>query len=279
MLDNCPYDLVAPIGSGGCAQVFRGVRRDTGLVAAVKVQREGVLGGHRFRREIDVLSQLDHPHVMGVIEADRHARWYAMPLAEGTLDDLRTRDPFAWSELRHALSSICGALLHTHPRGLVHRDVSSTNVLEMPGGHWVLSDYGLVNRPAGRPDTPTRTGAGFGTPRFSAPEVHHDPRTATPASDAYSIGALASWFTGIAADQDPTSEIGQYWWSLVRGTVLFRPEERWAMDSVASHLSTTPATVEVPAGFTPPMSCPRCGRREGVDGTGRCVSCGFVDDY
>src|SRR3954468_10905681 len=97
---GCPYDLVAPIGSGGFAQVFRGERRDTGLVAAIKIQKEGPVAMARFRREIDVLCQLDHPHVMPILEADPAGRWYAMPLAEHTLRWVHDHRPLDWETFR-----------------------------------------------------------------------------------------------------------------------------------------------------------------------------------
>jgi serine/threonine protein kinase len=199
----------------------------------------------RFRREIDVLRELDHPHVMPIIEADPAARWYAMPIAEYTLRQLHDRDPLAWEALREALSSVCGAMLHMHAHGLVHRDASPGNVLCLQDGHWVLADYGLVRRPPGVSDSLTRTGMRFGTPRFSAPEVHHDPRTATSAADAYSLGALASWFTLIPPDREVSSAAGLYWSDLIRNTVLFDPRDRWSVSRVGGIASTVrfPAAV------------------------------------
>jgi serine/threonine protein kinase len=147
-VEGCPYKLVAPIGSGGFAQVFRGVRRDTGLVAAIKIQKDDPLAMACFRREIDVLRRLDHPHVMAIIEADPAGRWYAMALADYTLRQLHDRNPLDWETLREALSSVCGAMLHMHAQGLVHRDASPDNVLCLPNRHWVLADHGPRTPPA-----------------------------------------------------------------------------------------------------------------------------------
>ncbi len=189
-MDSCPYDLGRIVGEGGFAIVYRGTHRGTGRVAAVKVQRDGPLAQLRFRSEIEVMQQLDHPHVMPVLEIDPGRRWYAMPLARYSLRQLHDREPGAWGELRRALGSINGALMHTHPHDFIHRDVSPDNVLLLESGHWVLADYGIVMPRRPRAGRPTTTGTLIGTEFFSAPEVLRDPSSATTASDMFS-GAAA----------------------------------------------------------------------------------------
>jgi serine/threonine protein kinase len=67
------------------ARVHRGIHRESGREAAIKVPKNGPLGAPRFLREIDVLQRLDHPHVMPILEIDGRRRWYAMPLADNSL--------------------------------------------------------------------------------------------------------------------------------------------------------------------------------------------------
>jgi len=255
--------------------VFRGERRDTGLVAAIKLQRDGPLAADRMRREIDTLAQLDHPNVMPIIEADHAARWYAMPLASCALRDLHDRAPSDWETLRRALQQTCAGLRYMHRHGFVHRDVSPGNVLQLDEDHWVIADHGLVKRPKG--SSLTGTGMHFGTLQFSAPEVHHDPRTATPAADAYSIGALANWYTNITTRQEPDSEWGRFWSELICGALRFDPVRRWTMAQIAGHLARRPVAALVWAGHSPHM-CARCGTHDGIDHAGRCIRCGFLDE-
>jgi serine/threonine protein kinase len=274
---DCPYDFLGQIGSGGCAVVYRAIRLDRPTIAAaVKVQKPGPFGTARFRREIDIARRLDHPHVMPLIDASRVDAWYAMPLADGTLRRLHDRNPYDWEGLRTILGGVCGALLHAHANGIIHRDISPDNILQLPGHHWVLSDFGLARCERSAASI-TPPGALFGTPGFDAPEVHHDPRQASSASDAYSLGAIARWFTKISREQNATSERGKYWSELIRETTDYQPGRRWSIARIARHLEFAPATERVYNGGKELEACARCGGQDRQNGAGRCVRCGFLD--
>ncbi|HEX6666523.1 MAG TPA: protein kinase [Solirubrobacterales bacterium] len=277
-MDGCPYDLERLLGEGGMACVYLGVHRESGREAAIKVPKGGPLGMPRFLREIDVQQRLDHPHVMPILEIDPRRRWYAMPLADYSLADLHKRNPFDWEQLRVALSSLSGALMHGHVYGFVHRDVSPANLMRLGNGHWVLSDYGLV-KASGLDEIKTAPRAKFGTPGFSAPEVHLNPASATAAADAWSVGALASWFTGIGVMAGDDSPLSGAFSPLIDGTMRIDPASRWTMDQIAFSLNAGPVPVRVPvlAATTAPEQCARCGARAGHDASCRCLGCGFLD--
>ncbi len=278
-MDGCPYDLERLLGEGGMARVHLGIHRESGREAAIKVPKGGPLGAPRFLREIDVLQRLDHPHVMPILEIDRRRRWYAMPLADYSLADLHERNPFDGEQLRVALSSLSGALMHSHAYGFVHRDVSPVNLMRLGNGHWTLADYGLV-KASGLDEIRTSPNATFGTPRFSAPEVHLNPADATATADAWSVGALASWFTGIGVMAGDDSRLGAFFSPVIDGTMRIDPASRWTMDRIASHLNAElPVAVRVPvlAATATPDQCVRCGARTGHDASCRCLGCGFID--
>jgi serine/threonine protein kinase len=166
--------------------------------------------------------------------------------------------------------------MHMHAHGYVHRDVSPNNVMRLLGGRWVLADYGLVGRPRG--SSLTRPGMRFGTDFFSAPEVFFEPTQATAKADAYSIGALAEWFTNITAGQNPTSPVGRAWHALISNTRLFDPEDRWTIAEIVDHLNAMPLPVAVLVGSNLD-ACPACGGRVGRDHAERCRRCGYHDPY
>lgn len=277
--NGCPYQLGARLGQGGMARVYVGVHRLSGRVAAVKVPTGSPWAHRRFRQEVEVMARFDHPHLMPIIEADPEKRWYAMPLARRSLHDLRDANPFASEDLLRALSSVTGAMMHAHAHGCVHRDASPDNILELDGvGHWVLSDFGIAKAPRGL-RRGTEKGERFGTPIFSAPEVHANPPNASPAADAWSIGALASWFTSIRMGQMPSSKEGRDWLELIESTVRQDPAERWSIQRVNRKLEEMRmAGVQLPADQRSPQACIRCHLAAGRDATERCLHCGYVAD-
>lgn len=273
---DCPYELLSKIGSGGYADVYRAIHPDRPFEpVAVKVPKPGPVAAERFRREIDVLRRLDHVHLMTLIEASSRDEWFAMPLADMTLREFRAINPTDWEGLRMALSSACGALMHAHAHGVVHRDISPDNLLAIAGPHWLLSDFGVARITyASKSITPA--GAGWGAAEFVAPEVQRDPRSASPASDVYSFGALARWFTGIGLAQPELSIRGQYWSPLIDGTMALSAGDRWDLSRIAGHVAR-PMLERV---TTPPSfalgSCLRCGGA--VSLAGRCLRCGLMDE-
>jgi serine/threonine protein kinase len=235
----------------------------------------------RFKHEIEAMQRLDHPYVMPILEIDRERAWYAMPLAENTFRRFRSASPNAWNELRKILSGLSGALMHSHANGFVHRDASPDNLLKLFHGRWVLSDFGLVKFRPRRGGSITDPGARVGTEFFSAPEMRTDPSGAGTQADAWSVGALASWFTGITPSQKPSSTAGRYWGELVRGAMEPSPRRRWTISEIAAHLDSgldlTPRAPMPPIGTQDP--CSRCRQNRGLDAAGRCVGCGHMCPY
>jgi serine/threonine protein kinase len=275
---DCPYHPGARIGEGAMARVYFGTHLTTGRPAAIKIPKDGPWAVERFRREVDAMDRLDHPHVMPLLEADRERRWYAMPWARHSLTEQRRRAPSAWPILCKVLSSVAGGMMHAHANGCIHRDASPDNVLLLQNGHWVLADFGIAML-RGTSLRGTRSGQHFGTPDFSAPEVYLDPKNATPAADAWSLGALASWYTSIAPGQRPTTEAGTWWLALIENTVRHNPRERWSISDIAGFLDSMPT--DQPAilvGRGTSDICPRCGAGEDLDGAGRCRRCGFMGE-
>src|SRR5262249_27803250 len=132
------------LGRGGMGAVYL-ARRDPpaeGLPerAAVKVLaaelslEDGFL--LRFQREIDVLPQLGHPHVVRFLESGgAGGRYcYVMEYVAGpSYEDLRLRDGrLPWPEAFDLAWQVAPALKHAHDRGVIHRDIKPSNLLRGP---------------------------------------------------------------------------------------------------------------------------------------------------
>jgi len=206
------YDVLELIGFGGMGEVWRGVHRPTGEQVALKVlSRRGWRSPQlceAFRREVQTIAGLDHPHVVpiydqGTVGAEAAAVQQAlvegtpflvMALAErGTLGDrIRETGPMPWCELRPILGALLEALAHAHARGIVHLDLKPANVLMGGRGEApllpLLSDFGLVFHLDG-----TEQVSGLGqNPVCSPPEqMAGRPQDIGPESDLYSLGMMA----------------------------------------------------------------------------------------
>src|SRR5216683_2881019 len=125
---------------------------------AIKVLREELaasLGADRFLREIHVAAQLQHPHILTLIDsgaADAFL-YYVMPYVEGeTLRAKLARDgEFPVADAVRILREVADALAYAHAHGLVHRDVKPENI--MLSGRHALVMRCLEKKPADRPQS------------------------------------------------------------------------------------------------------------------------------
>src|SRR6266851_10242514 len=104
--------------------------------------------------------------------------------------------------------SVCEGLRRPHVEGWIHRDIKPGNLLLLDG-RWVVGDWGQGRRPRGETSDPrrTRTGTGFGTEGFAAPELSDDAHEVTPATDIYSLGQLVG---ALLTGSSPQSNIPCY---------------------------------------------------------------------
>jgi len=193
-----PYRLVATLGVGGMATVYRAEGPDG--PAAVKILHQSRITAEevkRFRREYITLERLRHPNVVRVYDTGDEGGypWIAMELVEGT--DLGTqlerwqsdppKDRFEWIEA--LFTELVEALAYVHEQGIVHRDLKPGNVLVGADGHARLTDFGVVKDPDAFPTSLTLAGRLVGTVAFMAPEQITGESPDTRA-DLYSLGAL-----------------------------------------------------------------------------------------
>ena len=197
------FKIVARVGAGSMAIVYRAFdhRLETEVVIKVpkkhKLQDAGLR--ERFRRESRLLVQLQHPHIVSILDVGLHSNvpFVVMQYLSGgcLLDRMQARNgqptALAVDSIRSWLLEIAKALDFAHQRQVVHRDVKPANILFDETGNAFLSDFGLTKIMYGEPDenAADETAAGFvvGTPNFVAPEIvlgaDYDGR-----ADQYSLG-------------------------------------------------------------------------------------------
>ena len=194
------YDIRGEVGRGGMALVFLAHERKHDRRVALKVMRPevaAVYGRERFAQEVRVAAQLNHPHILGLIDSGEvdGLLYYVMPFVDGeTLRERLDREG-AWSGPRalRLLRQIAEALHHAHSRGVIHRDLKPGNVL-CAGEHPYIMDFGVAKaireEEGGDPEL-TRPGVALGTPRYMAPEQALGGVPVDHRADLYAWGVLA----------------------------------------------------------------------------------------
>ena len=192
------YTLEALVGTGGSGEVWRAVPRRGGAAVAVKVLVAG--DPERQAREAALLGELDHPHLVRLVEVVHQPRRGGEArvalvlelLAGGSLAALLARrGRLRPGEVVTAVAPVAAALAHAHANGVVHGDLSPGNIVFTAEGRPVLTDLGVA-RVLGE------TAAGEVTPAYVDPTVARGGAPG-PASDVFGIAAAAFHaLTGVA---------------------------------------------------------------------------------
>ncbi|MGH7535126.1 MAG: protein kinase domain-containing protein, partial [Gemmatimonadales bacterium] len=193
------YRLERELGGGGMSRVFLAEERALGRKVVVKVLPPELGAGlniDRFRREIQLAANLQHPHIVPLLAAGQAdgLLYYTMPLVEG--ESLRARlvreHELPVGEAIRLLRDVVDALTCAHEHGVVHRDIKPDNVL-VSRHHGLVTDFGVakaLSESTGR-SALTSVGVALGTPAYMAPEQASADPNADHRVDIYAVGALA----------------------------------------------------------------------------------------
>ncbi len=174
------YRIERELSGGGMSRVFVAEELALGRRVAVKVLppelAEGITAD-RFRREVQLAAQLQHPHIVPLLTSERAAGlvFYVMPYVEGeTLRARLARDGVLPPDAAIRIArDVAEALGYAHAHGVIHRDVKPENIL-LSSGHALVLDFGVAKalREAAERggQAGTTAGVALGTPEYMAPE-------------------------------------------------------------------------------------------------------------
>jgi beta-lactam-binding protein with PASTA domain len=188
------YRVIARIGSGGMADVYRCEDLQLGRQVAVKLLHRRFSEDHefveRFRREASSAASLSHPNVVGVFDRGEWDGTYyiAMEYLGGRqLKELvREVGPLDVLQAIDITVQVLSAAGFAHQRGVVHRDIKPHNVMVDADGRVKVTDFGIAR--AGASEI-TETGSIIGTVQYLSPEQAQGAGV-SPRSDLYSIGVM-----------------------------------------------------------------------------------------
>jgi len=196
-----PWRLIREIGHGGMGAVYLAARDDEQFEqrAAIKLIKLGLDTNElleRFRRERQILANLDHPNIARLIDGGStpDGRPYlVMEYVEGqTVAAWRSQRNPTIEDCCRLFLQVCDAVSHAHAKLVVHSDLKPANILIAADGSPKLLDFGVAKLLSPDPAmdlTLTPTAGRPLTPEYASPEqVLGQP--VTTATDVYSLGAV-----------------------------------------------------------------------------------------
>ena len=201
-----PYEILAPLGSGGMGEVYRARDTRLGREVAVKVLPEslsddaGALA--RFEREARAVAALSHPNILAIFDFGTQGgtAYAVMELLRGsTLREALDCGALPQSRAIEFALQIAKGLCAAHEKGIVHRDLKPENLFVTSDGDVKILDFGLAKRTerlSGEDETnaptasrQTSPGTVMGTVAYMSPEqVRGEPLD--PRSDIFSFGSV-----------------------------------------------------------------------------------------
>ncbi len=189
------YEILALLGEGGMAGVYRARQASIKRDVAIKVIRPEMKNVEdflkRFQREAETVASMSHPHINKVFDYGTHEGkiYLVMELMTGgSLADRIRQGPLPLEDVDRILEEIASALDYAHLKGIIHRDLKPHNILFDETGGAFLGDFGLA-KTLTTDSTLTQSGMAIGTPAYMSPEQWQG-QVLDARSDIYSLGIV-----------------------------------------------------------------------------------------
>ena len=188
------FRVIAPLGQGGMATVWRARDELLGRDVALKILDPHLARSEKVRRrflhEARSTAVLDHPGIVAIHDAGEieGLAYIALALVDGaTLSEIAARQLMPCAEAVRIVSAAGAALAHAHARGVIHRDVTGRNIMVARDARVYVLDFGLAL--AAWESRVTSSETTLGTAEYLAPEVIRG-ADAGVRSDVYGLGVV-----------------------------------------------------------------------------------------
>jgi TolB-like protein/Tfp pilus assembly protein PilF/predicted Ser/Thr protein kinase len=195
------YEIIEELGRGGMGVVYKAEDTKLNRTVALKFLPSALTHvldiKERFMREAQAAAALDHPNICTVYEFDEseETTFISMAYIEG--QSLRTRiesGPMEFNEAIGIAMQVAEGLEEAHKKGVVHRDIKSSNIMLDERNQVKIMDFGLA-RMTGK-TVLTQEGTAMGTIAYMSPEQAQG-KEVDQRTDIWSLGVvLYEMFTG-----------------------------------------------------------------------------------
>lgn len=197
-----PYEILRELGRGGMGAVYLAARADDQYRKQVAIKlvlrdRENANVLDRFRRERQILANLDHPNIALLLDGGATPEglpYLVMEYVEGrAIDEFCNMGGLNTTARLKLFLTVCAAVQHAHQNLVIHRDLKPSNILVKKDGTVKLLDFGIAKLVGSQPSTTsmdrTATALRLLTPEYASPEQVKG-GSITTATDVYQLGVV-----------------------------------------------------------------------------------------